>query len=414
MNSYEQAKEKYKRLGVDTDIAMEKLAGAPVSIPCWQGDDVRGFEQLNLELSGGIMTTGDYPGKARTPEELMSDFSMALSVIPGKKRINLHANYAITGGEKVERDALEPAHFEGWVRYAKNNDIGIDFNPTFFSHPMVKDNLTLSSPDEKVRAYWVRHGIACRRIAAWMAKELRSPVMNNIWIVDGYKNAPADRLGPRLRLKKSLDEIFAEPLDNVIDCVESKLFGIGLEAFTVGSSEFYLNYTAGKKNVYNLMDSGHYHPTELVSDKISSMLAFYDKLPLHVTRAMRWDSDHVVLLEDELKEIAKEIVSNDALDKALISLDYFDASINRVAAWVIGTRNVQKALLFALLTPFEHLKKLQEESKFTELMMQNEELKTYPFDAVWERWCSLQGVPADEDWFAIVKKYEEEVLSKRI
>ena len=413
MNRYDEAKEKYKRLGIDTEEALEKLDSTAVSIHCWQGDDVCGFEQSSKGLSGGIQATGNYPGKARNPEELMSDFSMALSLIPGKKRINLHASYAITSGKKVERDKLCPVHFEEWVRYAKANDIGIDFNPTFFSHHMVKDNLTLSSPDEAVRGYWVRHAIACRRIASWVANELGTPVMNNLWIPDGYKNIPADRLGPRMRLKKSLDEIFAEPLDGVIDCVECKLFGIGLEAFTVGSSEFYLSYTAKRKSVYTLMDSGHYHPTETVSDKISSMLAFYDKLPLHVTRAMRWDSDHVVLLEDELKEIAAEIVRNDALDKALISLDYFDASVNRVAAWVIGTRSMQKALLLALLTPHTYLKKLQDESRFTELMMQNEELKTYPFGAVWERWCLSQGVPAGEDWFAAVQKYEEEVLSKR-
>lgn len=412
MERYESAKAKYQALGVDVDAALAALAGKAISIHCWQGDDVTGFENPDGELTGGIQTTGNYPGKARTPAELMADFDKAASLIPGKKRINLHASYAITN-EAVDRDVLQPQHFQAWVDYAKARDMGIDFNPTFFSHPMVKDNLTLSSPDETVRAYWVRHGIQSRRIAAYIAKELGQPVVNNVWIPDGYKDIPADRLSPRLRLKKSLDEIFAEKLDGVIDCVESKVFGIGLEAYTVGSNEFYLSYAASRPGVYNLLDSGHYHPTEVISDKIPSLLAFYDKLPLHVSRPVRWDSDHVVRLDDELKEIAVEIVRNDAVDKVLIGLDFFDASINRVAAWVIGTRNMQKALLYALLQPHAKLKQLQDTAQFTELMMLQEELKTQPFGDIWEQYCTQQGVPSGTEWFGEVQKYEQDILKTR-
>ena len=329
---FEQAKQRYSKLGVDVDAALEALANKPISIHCWQGDDVGGFENTDSALSGGIQATGNYPGKARNPEELMADFDKAISLIPGKKRINLHASYAIFDGDKVDRDNLEPKHFARWVEYARSRGIGIDFNPTYFSHPLASDGLTLSNPDETIRTFWINHGIACRRIAAYIAKELGCPVLNNVWIPDGYKDTPADRLGPRLRLKDSLDRIFAEKLDGVIDCVESKVFGIGVESYTVGSSEFYLSYAASRPGVYVLLDNGHYHPTEVVSDKIPSLLAFFDKVPLHVTRAVRWDSDHVVLFEDELKEIAKEIVRNDAMDKVLIGLDFFDASINRVAA----------------------------------------------------------------------------------
>lgn len=414
MNSFETAKARYTAVGVDVDAALAALAGKAVSIHCWQGDDITGFEGAGEALSGGIQATGDYPGKARTPQELMADFDKAISLIPGKKRINLHASYAIFDGSKVGRDALEPKHFAAWVEYAKSRGIGIDFNPTFFSHPMVKDNLTLSSPDEAVRSFWVRHGIATRRVSSWIAQQLGEPVLNNVWIPDGYKDIPADRLGPRARLKKSLDEIFAEKLPGVIDCVESKVFGIGLEAYTVGSSEFYINYAATHPGVYNLLDNGHYHPTEMVSDKIPSMLLFKDKLPLHVTRPMRWDSDHVVLLEDELKEIAKEIVRNDAMDKVLIGLDFFDASINRVAAWVIGTRNMQKALLYALLQPNAQMKRLQDEARFTELLMLGEELKTFPFGDIWEHYCESQGVPAGAEWFEQIEQYERDVLSKRV
>lgn len=413
MTAYDYAKERFTAAGVDVDAALATLGTVPISIHCWQGDDVTGFENTGGDLTGGIQATGNYPGKARTPEELMADFEKAISLIPGKKRINLHASYAIFEGEKADRDKLEPKHFQKWVDFAKKNDIGIDFNPTFFSHGKIKDGLTLSSPDEATRRFWVDHGIACRRIAAWIAKELDDAVLNNVWIPDGMKDVPADRLGPRLRLERSLDEIFAEQLPGVIDCVESKVFGIGLEAYTVGSSEFYLAYAARHPGVYNLLDNGHYHPTEVVSDKIPALLAFFDKLPLHVTRAMRWDSDHVVRLEDELREIAKEIVRNDALDKVLIGLDFFDASINRVAAWVIGTRNMQKALLEALLMPHQKLKELQDAARFTELLMLQEELKSLPYGEVWAHWCAGQGVPAGSEWFTQVEEYERTVLAGR-
>ena len=411
-NYYQIAKEKYARLGVDTEEAIRKLQTAAISIHCWQGDDVVGFESAR-ELTGGIQTTGNYPGKARNPEELMADFEKAISLIPGKHRINLHGSYAIFEGESVDRDALEPKHFSKWTRFAKKHGLGIDFNPTFFAHPMVKDNLTLSSPDEETRAYWVRHGIACRRVAGAIAKELNDHVVYNVWIPDGFKDIPADRLGPRMRLQKSLDEIFAEELEGVIDCVESKLFGIGLESYTVGSNEFYLIYTASRPGIYNLLDNGHYHPTEQASDKIPSLLTEFDKIPLHVTRSVRWDSDHVVLLADEVKDIAAEIVRCDALDKVLIGLDFFDASINRVAAWVVGTRNMQKALLIALLTPWKELKGYQDYADFTDLMVKQETLKTYPFGAVWEEFCARNRVPVDNEWLSIVKKYEQDVLLKR-
>lgn len=410
--TYEQAKKRYEILGVDVEAAMKILSQKPISIHCWQGDDISGFEGSGV-LSGGIQATGNYPGRATTPDELMMDFDKACSLIGGKKRINLHMTYAITD-EKVSRDELQPRHFKAWVDYAKSRGIGIDFNATFFSHPMMKDNLTLSSPDNEVRSFWVRHAIQSRRIAAYFAKELGTEVMNDIWIPDGYKDIPADRLGPRLRLKQSLDEIFSEKLDGVIDVVECKLFGIGVEAFTVGSNEFYIAYCATHPGVYNLMDTGHYHPTETVSDKISSMLCYFDRLPLHVSRPIRWDSDHVVRLDDELREIAIEVVRNGALEKALIGLDFFDAAINRIAAWVIGTRNMQKALLYALLQPSIKMKELQDKSEFTELMMLQEEMKTLPFGAVWEHWCLNEGVPPDEGWFEQIKKYEKDILCKRI
>ena len=413
MSNYTETKKKYEALGIDVEAALKKLAGVPISIHCWQGDDVGGFENTGEALSGGIQTTGNYPGRARNPQELMADFSKAISMIPGKKRINLHASYAITGGERVDRDALEPKHFDKWIAYAKEKGIGIDFNPTYFSHPMVKEGLTLSSPDEEVRSFWVRHGIACRRIADYISKELGSPVLNNVWIPDGLKDIPGDRMGPRMRMKKSLDEIFAEKLDGVIDCIESKVFGIGVESYTTGSAEFCLAYAASHPGVYNLLDNGHYHPTEVVSDKIPAMLCFFDKIPLHVTRSVRWDSDHVVALDDETKEIAREIVRNDALDRVLIGLDFFDASINRVAAWVVGTRNMQKALLYALLQPAAKLKALQDSANFTELMVTQEELKTMPFGDVWAQYCEEQGIPKDGEWFAQVQQYEKEILSQR-
>ena len=413
-NAFELAKSRYASLGVDVEAAMAALAKAPVSIHCWQGDDVIGFDAAADSLSGGIQTTGNYPGKARTPDELMADFEKAISLIPGVKRINLHACYAIfENGEHVDRDALEPRHFAKWVEFAKKNNLGIDFNPTLFSHPMVKGGLSLSHNDPEVRAFWVRHCIACRRIAAYFAQELGTHSVCNVWIPDGLKDVPADRLTPRMLLKDSLDQIFAEKLPGVVDCVESKVFGIGVEAYTVGSSDFYTAYAASHPGVYVLLDSGHYHPTEVISDKIPALLCMFDKIPLHVTRPMRWDSDHVVRLEDELREIATEIIRNDALDKVLIGLDYFDASINRIAAWIIGTRNMYKALLTALLMPHEKLRTLQQEERFTELMALQEALKTMPMGVIWEEYCARQGVPADDAWIDTVLTYEKEVLLKR-
>ena len=381
---------------------------------CWQGDDVIGFDH-DGPLTGGIQTTGNYPGKARTPEELMADIEKAFSLIPGKHKVNLHACYAIfEEGEFVDRDKLEPKHFAKWVEFGKKNGVAFDFNPTCFSHSMAEDGLTLSSPDEKVRKFWVEHCKACIRISEYLATEQGSPCAMNIWIPDGMKDVPADRLGPRARFKQSLDEILAIPYDKekVLVCLESKVFGIGMESYTVGSSEFTLSYAA-KNGIISLLDNGHYHPTEVVSDKIPSMLLFNDKIALHVTRGVRWDSDHVVLLDDETKEIAKEIVRNDAIDRVLLALDYFDASINRIAAWVIGMRNMQKALLYALLSPNKKLKALQDEGKFTELMMQQEEIKTYPFGDIWNEFCERNGVPVGESWFKDVEEYEENVLLKR-
>lgn len=409
--SYIEAKEKYAKLGVDTDKAIETLKNIPISVHCWQGDDVTGFDSRE-SLSGGIQTTGNYPGKARTPEELMADIDKAMSLMPGKKKLNLHASYAIFDGEAVGRDKLEPKHFEKWVHFAKERNMGLDFNPTFFSHPMVKDNLTLSSTDENVRQYWVNHGKACLKIAEYFANETGVTCVMNIWIPDGYKDIPADRLGPRERFKKSLDEILATPYDKskVYVTLESKVFGIGLESYTVGSAEFCLSYS-DRAGITPLMDNGHYHPTEMVSDKISSLLLFNEKIALHITRPVRWDSDHVVLFDDETKEICKEIVRNDALDRVFIATDYFDASINRISAWVTGVRSVQKALLFALLQPNDKLKELQDSNNMTELMVLQEELKTAPFGDIWVEYLESEKIPAD--YFSEVKEYEKEVLLKR-
>ncbi len=413
MENYRLARESYRAIGVDCDQAVAKLSEISISIHCWQGDDVGGFENSG-GLTGGIATTGNYPGKARTPEELMADIDEALSLIPGKHRLNIHASYAINDGNPVERDMLEPKQFALWVDFAKQRGLGLDFNPTFFSHSKASSGLTLSHPDAEIRNFWIRHGKACRKIAAYFGRELGTPSLCNLWIPDGYKDIPADRLGPRLRLKASLDEIYREKYDSryLIDCVEGKVFGIGVEAYTVGSHEFYLSYAA-KNDLYFLLDNGHFHPTEAVSDKIPALLAFFDRVPLHVTRPMRWDSDHVVLLDDELKEIAKEIIRCDALDKVMIGLDYFDASINRVAAWVIGVRNMQKALLQAMLIPHEKLKGLQDSGKFTELMMLNEEFKTYPLGAVWDYFCQQQNVPMKDQWYEIIRSYETDVQMKR-
>lgn len=412
--NYDFAKEQYAKLGVNTEEALSALRRFSISMHCWQGDDVRGF-QSGGELTGGIQTTGNYPGRATNPAELMADIDKALSLVGGKHKINIHALYAVfENGESADRDKLEPRHFAPWVKFAKERGMGIDFNPTFFSHPMAADSLTLSSPDEKVRKFWVEHGKACIRISEYFAKETGVPCVMNIWIPDGYKDIPADRMGPRARFRQSLDEILAEPHDPnlVLVSLESKVFGIGLEAYTVGSAEFTMNYAA-EKGLLPLMDNGHYHPTEVVSDKISSMLLFYPKIALHVTRGIRWDSDHVVRLDDETREIAKELVASGRLDDVAVALDYFDASINRIAAWVVGMRNMQKALLSALLMPMDTLKTLQDSKRFTELLVLSEELKSYPEGAVWQEFCRREGVPADESWYESIRTYENEVLLKR-
>lgn len=413
---YESAREMYAKIGVDTEKAMEILKDLPVSLHCWQGDDVTGFDH-DGPLTGGIQTTGNYPGKAKTPEQLMADMDKVISLIPGKVKLNLHASYAIMEpGEFVDRDKLEPRHFAKWVEFARKHNIGIDFNPTFFSHDKVKDGLTLSSPDEETRNFWIEHGKACIRISQYFAEETGIPCVMNIWTGDGFKDIPADRMGPRMRYKEAIEEILSEPYDyaKVKPCVESKVFGIGVEAFTAGSAEFALSFAAthpGK--CMPLMDNGHYHPTEVVSDKIPALLCFFPEIALHITRPIRWDSDHVVLFDDETREMAKEIVRNNALDRVYMALDYFDASINRISAWTVGFRSWQKALLMAMCTPNEMLKKLQDENRMTELMVMQEEIKTYPFGDVWAEYCERCGVAGDNSWFEEVKKYEEDVLLKR-
>lgn len=412
---YESAKERYRMAGVDTDAAIEKMKMIPISLHCWQGDDVKGFDQ-DGPLTGGIQTTGNYLGKARTPKELMADMEKAISLMPGKKKLNLHASYGIfEAGEKADRDKLEPKHFAKWVKFAKKYQMGIDFNPTFFSHEKVKDGLTLTSPDEEIRRFWINHGKACIRISQYFAEQTGVPCVMNIWIGDGYKDIPADRIGPRMRYKDSIEQILSEPYDKnlVKPCVESKVFGIGVESYTAGSAEFALSFAASHEGVLPLMDNGHYHPTEMVSDKIPALLCFFPEIALHVTRPVRWDSDHVVLFDDETREIAKEIVRNDALDRVYIALDYFDASINRISAWTVGFRGIQKALLSALCTPNEMLKRLQEENQMSRLMVMQEELKLYPFGDIWEEYCYQCGVASDESWFEEAEQYEKEVLALR-
>ena len=411
---YALAKAKYAAIGIDTDAVIEELKKVPVSMHCWQGDDVGGFD-FDGDLSGGIQTTGNYPGKARTPDELMADIDKVLSLDGGAHKLNLHACYAIfEKGEFADRDAIEPKHFAKWVEFAKARGMGIDFNPTFFSHPKA-NGLTLSSPDEEIRSFWVRHGQACLRIAEYFANETGIPCVMNVWIPDGYKDIPADRYSPRARFAKSMDEILGIGYDRekVLVCLESKVFGIGVESYTVGSAEFGLGYVLSR-GIVPLMDNGHYHPTEVVSDKISSMLLFSPKLALHVTRSVRWDSDHVIRLDDETKEIAKEIVASGRINDIAIALDYFDASINRVAAWTMGLRNFRKAMLIAMLTPHAELKALQDSENFTKLMMLGEELKSYPWGAVWDEYCARCGVGVGEAWYDEIVKYENEVLSKRV
>lgn len=415
---YENAKGAYAKYGIDTDKAIEKLKSVSVSLHCWQGDDVRGFDtDPEKPLTGGIQTTGNYPGRARTPEELMRDIDKVISLVPGKVKLNLHASYAIFDKENpwVDRDKIEPKHFKKWVDFCIKRGLGCDFNPTFFSHPKC-DPLTLSSPNEETRRFWIEHGKACIRISSYLAEELGEQCIMNIWTGDGFKDIPADRIGPRMRYKEAIDDILSEPYDfkKVKPCVESKVFGIGVESYTVGSAEFSLSYAAmNKDKCIPLMDNGHYHPTEVVSDKIPALLTFFPEIALHITRPVRWDSDHVVLLDDETKEIAKEIVRCGGLDgRVKIALDYFDASINRISAWTVGFRNVQKALLGALLE-LPTLKEMQNKGNFTKLMVVSEEVKTLPFGEVWNEYCRQCGKPLDGEWYNIVEDYEKEELLKR-
>jgi L-rhamnose isomerase len=412
--AYRLASERYAEYGVDTRRAMNRLKKIAVSLHCWQGDDVGGFESAEGLSGGGIMATGAYPGKARTADELRGDLEKALSLIPGRHRLNLHAMYAETRG-KVDRNELEPKHFAGWVQWAKANRLGMDFNGTYFSHPKAADGFTLSSKDEGVRKFWVEHGIACRKIGAYMGRQLGTPCVTNTWVPDGYKDIPVDRKGPRERLRKSLDEIHATKMSrkHLLDAVEGKLFGIGSESYVVGSHDFYLSYALANRTLLCL-DMGHFHPTEVVSDKISAVMTFLDEILLHVSRGVRWDSDHVVILSDELQALAQELVRGDYLDRVHIGLDFFDASINRVAAWVIGTRCMLKALLLALLEPTAKLRQMEARGDHTSRLVMLEELKTLPFGAVWDYYCAESNVPTGDAWLGEVKTYEKNVLSRRV
>jgi L-rhamnose isomerase len=413
--SYEIARELYAKWGVDTDKVLETLNNIPISIHCWQGDDVAGFERASDQLTGGIQVTGNYPGSARTPDELRKDIEKVLSLTPGKYRVNLHAIYAETGGVKVERDQLEPKYFANWVAWAKEKELGLDFNPTFFSHPLSDDGYTLSHPKKEIRDFWIRHGKACRKIGEYFGKELGSTCVTNIWIPDGDKDIMVDRLAPRERLKESLDAILEEKIspEHNLDAVESKLFGIGSESYVVGSHEFYLAYAVAN-NILLCLDAGHFHPTEVISDKISSVLMFVDSLLLHISRPVRWDSDHVVAFDDELQAIMEQVVRNNFLNRVYMGLDFFDASINRIAAWVIGIRNARKTLLKALLEPTDILRQYEFEGDRTARLGLLEEFKTYPYGAVWDYYCLLKNVPVKEGWLDEVKQYERDVLSKRV
>ena len=412
--AFASAKEQYAEWGVDVDAALTRLATIAISLHCWQGDDVGGFENNGQELGGGLAVTGRYPGKARTADELRSDLDKTLSLLPGSHRLNLHASYAETGGRTVERDALGPQHFQRWIDWAKSRQIGMDFNPTYFAHRLAADGYTLTHPDKAIREFWIDHGIACRQIGAAIGKALETPCVTNVWIPDGCKDTPVDRKRPRQRLAESLDAIFAEPLDRqyIRDAVEGKLFGLGSESYVVGSQEFYLGYALTRHKLLCL-DTGHYHPTEIVSDKISAVLLYLDEVLLHVSRGVRWDSDHVVVLSDELEAIAQELVRGEYLDRVHIGLDFFDASINRVAAWVIGARAMLKALLLALLEPTKTLRQLEADGDTTARLALLEELKALPFGAVWDHFCRSCEVPAGRDWLADVKAYERDVQSKR-
>ncbi len=411
--SFEEAKAAYSAFNVDVEKAMDRVKQIPVSLHCWQGDDVAGFERSG-SLDGGLACTGNYPGKANNGEELRADIEMALSMIPGAKKLNLHSIYAEDTDGKVGRDEIEVKHFKRWIEWAKHNNVGLDFNPSFFAHPMFKDGMSLSSPDREVRDFWVRHGIACRNIAVEFGKQLGKTCVTNYWAPDGYKDVPVDRLAPRKRLEESLDRIFAEKIDEKynVDAVECKLFGIGSEAYVAGSHEFYMGYAMKNKKAL-CFDAGHFHPTEVISDKISSALLFTDKLLLHVSRGVRWDSDHVVMLTDELRAIGEEIIRNDFDKRVFIGLDYFDASINRIAAWVIGARNMQKALLLAALEPTAMLKEAEAAGDFTSRLALLEELKSMPFAAVWNEYCARENVAAGAEWLTKVKEYEKNVLFKR-
>ena len=412
--AYALAAERYAEVGVDVAAAVERLKRIPISLHCWQGDDVGGFEVGAGALGGGLIATGNYPGKARTPAELRADLDFAYALLPGKHRLNLHAIYGEFGGRKVDRDAIEPGHFAGWLAWAKGNGIGLDFNPSCFSHPKAADGMTLASADAGVRKFWVDHAIACRRIGATFGRELGSPCVTNVWVPDGMKDTPADRRGPRERLLESLDAVFAEAIDpkHNLDAIEGKLFGIGAESYTVGSHEFYLGYAATRGKLLCL-DAGHYHPTESLADKLSAVLCFLPEVLLHVSRGVRWDSDHVVTLGDDLLSIAREVVANGYEDRVHVGLDFFDASINRVAAWTIGTRNMLKALLAGLLEPTAQLRRLEADRDFTLRLALQEEAKSLPFGAVWDGYCQQAGVPVGEAWVAKLKGYERDVLGKR-
>lgn len=409
--AYQLAFERYAALGVDSGRALKALARMPISLHCWQGDDVTGFEQLGSALGGGIAVTGNYPGKARTPDELRADLEKALSLIPGRHRLNLHACYGEFGGRKVDRNEIEPRHFHHWIEWARQQRLGLDFNPTCFAHPKAADGFTLSHPDKGIRQFWIEHCIASRRIGAAMGRALNNPCVTNVWVPDGFKDTPADRLTPRERLATSLDEVFRKPLKFNLDALEPKLFGIGAESCTVGSHEFYLGYAITRRKLLCL-DAGHFHPTESIVDKISSVLQFVPEILLHVSRGVRWDSDHVVTFTDELQAIAREIVANGYANRVHLGLDYFDASINRVAAWVIGTRNLQRALLLGLLEP-PAVRQAEAAGDLTTRLALQEEARTLPFGAVWDHYCESQGVPVGEAWLAEVKRYEHDVLFKR-